>query len=113
MPRPAQYQWDADAAFPQCALPVAERRVARQPFSTVVVRKDDERVPGQTASIQLSENLSDAHVSALEHANVIATCGRCARDGVLIQSQIGHWCGWPRRTMTRGGGQAGNVEGPV
>src|SRR5882762_5362493 len=82
--RPTEYQRDAYPAFPESALPVAQRRVAREPFSAIVICKNDQGVFRKALLVERCQNLSYALVGALEHANIIGARGWDFFVGPLI-----------------------------
>jgi hypothetical protein len=53
-----------------------ERRVAREPLAAVIVGKDYQRILRNAASLECSENRSDALIGTLEHTHVVSTRGR-------------------------------------
>src|SRR5687768_8892947 len=108
--RPPEYQGDTNSAFPERTLPIAERRIAREPLAAVVIREDDQRVPGETPPFERGENLPDALVRSLEHANVIAACGGSTHGRTLIQCRKSLRRRWRRCIVLGVGRQTGNIE---
>src|SRR3981081_2644410 len=86
--------------------------MSREPFSTIVICKNYQRVLGEAPPLERSKNLPYTFISALKHTHIISASGRDARAGALIQSQVSS-CGRLRNIVARGGRHVGNVERPV